>query len=109
VQGHEVQLIENGVYQLAMVSLNDWGKLETLDTNGLNPVQPASTLLNAGATLHAGQPTLLATLLRWKKSGTQWTDAELSPVRQLMPAASGATVVLADGTHHGGEIRGIGS
>jgi hypothetical protein len=53
----------------------------------------------AGATLPAGQPTLLAPLLLWKKSGTQWTDAELSPVRQLMPTATGATVVLADGTH----------
>jgi hypothetical protein len=98
VQGHEVQIIDNGTYQLAMVSLNDWAKLETLDTNGLNPVQPASTLLNAAATLPAGQPTLLATLLLWKKSGTQWTDAELSPVRQLTPTATGATVLLADGT-----------
>jgi len=98
VQGHEVQLIDNGTYQLAMVSLNDWGKLETLDTNGLNPVQPTSTLLNAAATLPAGQPTLLATLLLWKKSGTKWTDAELSPVRQLTPTATGATLLLADGT-----------
>lgn len=98
VQGHEVQLIDNGTYQLAMVSLNDWAKLETLDTNGLNPVKPASTLLNAVATLPAGQPTLLATLLLWKKSGTQWTDAELLPVRQLTPTATGATVLLADGT-----------
>ena len=98
VQGHEVQIIDNGTYQLAMVSLNDWARLETLDTNGLNPVQPASTLLNAAATLPAGQPTLLATLLLWKKSGTQWTDAELSPVRQLTPTATGATVLLADGT-----------
>jgi hypothetical protein len=98
VQGHEVQIIDNGTYQLAMVSLNDWAKLETLDTNGLNPVQPASTLLNAAATLPAGQPTLLATLLLWKKSGTPWTDAELWPVRQLTPTATGATVLLADGT-----------
>jgi hypothetical protein len=52
VQGHEVQLTNNGTYQLAMITLNDWAKLKTLDTNGLNPVQP-STLLNA-ATLPAG-------------------------------------------------------
>lgn len=98
VQGHAVQLLDNGTYQLAMVSLNDWGQLETLDTQGLNPVRPASTLLNAAATLPAGQPTLLATLLLWKKSGAKWTDAELSPVRQLTPTATGATVLLADGT-----------
>jgi hypothetical protein len=41
------------------VNLNDWGKPETRDTNGFSPVQPASTLLSAAATL----PTLLATLL----------------------------------------------
>jgi len=98
VQGHDVQIIDNGNYQLAMVSLSDWAKLETLDTNGLNPVRPASTLLNAAATLPAGQPTLLATLLLWKKSGPQWTDAELLPVRQFTPTATGATVLLADGT-----------
>jgi hypothetical protein len=97
VQGHEVQIIDNGTYQLAMVNLSGWQKLETLDTNGLNPVKPASTLLNASAQLPAGQPTLLATLLLWKKSGTAWTDAELLPVRELTPTATGATLTLANG------------
>ncbi|RYY20121.1 MAG: DUF2264 domain-containing protein [Cytophagaceae bacterium] len=97
VQGHEVQTIDNGTYQLAMVSLSGWDKLETLDTNNLNPVKPASTLLNAVASRAAG-PTVYATLLLWKKSGTPWTDAELRPVRQLTSTAAGTTVVMADGS-----------
>ena len=98
VKGHEVQLIDNGTYQLALVSLSGWEKLETLDTNGLNPVKPASTILNTAAQLVPGQPTLYATLMLWKKSGAKWTDAELMPVRQFAPAATGATITLADGT-----------
>ncbi|QKG56309.1 DUF2264 domain-containing protein [Hymenobacter sp. BRD128] len=100
VQGHEVRIIDNGTYQLAMVSLAGWDKLETLDTNGLNPVKPASTLLNAAATFVPGasQPVYYGTLLLWKKSGTPWTDAELLPVRQLAPAAGHLTATMADGS-----------
>ena len=100
LKGHEVQLIDNGTYQLALVNLSGWDKLETLDTNNLNPVKPASTLLNAVATFAPapGHPAVYATLLLWKKSGEKWTDAELLPVKQLAPAANGSVVVtMADG------------
>jgi hypothetical protein len=96
IKGHEVQLIDNGTYQLAMVNLSGWDKLETLDTNGLNPVKSASTILNAAA-LHGG-PVVYATLLLWKKSGTPWTDAELLPVQKLVSTKVGATITLADGS-----------
>ena len=98
VQGHEVHLLDNGTYQLAMVNLSGWDQLETLDTQGLHPQRPASTLLNASAPLRANVPTVYATLLLWKKSGAPWTDAELSPVRRLTSTATGTTVELADGT-----------
>jgi hypothetical protein len=97
IGGHEVQLIDNGTYQLALVNLSGWDKLETLDTNGLNPVKPGSTLLNTSAQMAPGAK-LYATLMLWKKSGQKWTKEELMPVRQLTPAATGATVLLADGT-----------
>lgn len=98
VKGHEVQLIDNGTYQLALLNLSGWDKLETLDTKGLNPVKPASTLLNASAVLGAGGHTVYATLLLWKKSGTPWTDAELLPVKQLTSTAAGTTISMADGS-----------
>jgi hypothetical protein len=99
IKGHEVQLIDNGTYQLAMVNLSGWEKLETLDTKDLSPVKPTSTILNASASFApaTGQPAVYATLLLWKKSGEKWTDAELLPVKQLRSAADGSvTVQLAD-------------
>ncbi|RZK61330.1 MAG: DUF2264 domain-containing protein [Hymenobacter sp.] len=100
VKGHDVQLLDNGTYQLALVNLSGWEKLETLNTNGLNPVKPASTVLNAAASFGpaAGAPRVYATLLLWKKSGAKWTDAELLPVRRLTPAPDGSVAVeLTDG------------
>jgi hypothetical protein len=88
VQGHEVQLIDNGTYQLALVSLSGWDKLETLTTTGLNPVKPESAIINVSSQFLPGQPALLATLMLWKKSGEAWTDAELVPVKKIKPAAN---------------------
>ncbi len=100
VKGYDVQLIDNGTYQLALVNLSGWDKLETLDTNGLNPVKPASAILNAVANFAppTGPPKVYATLMLWKKSGAKWTDAELLPVQQVAASATGATVTLADGS-----------
>ena len=100
VKGHEVQLIDNGTYQLALVNLSGWEKVETLDTNGLNPVKPTSAILNAVANLTppTGQPKVYATLMLWKKSGEKWPDAELLPVQQVAANDTGATVTLADGS-----------
>jgi hypothetical protein len=93
-----VHLLDNGTYQLALVSLSGFDQVEAVDATGLHPAAKASTVLNAlGSTAPAAQPTLYATLLLWKKSGTTFTDAELLPVRQVRPTAGGATVVLATG------------
>jgi hypothetical protein len=98
VKGHVVHLLDNGTYQLALVSLSGFDQVEAVDATGLHPAAKASTVLNAlGSTAPAAQPTLYATLLLWKKSGTTFTDAELLPVRQVRPTAGGATVVLATG------------
>ncbi len=98
VQGHEVRLLDNGTYQLALVPLAGWDHTEAVDATDLNPVKPSSTVLDA---VSSTAPTnkLFATLLLWKKSGEKWTDAELVPVRQLAPAADGSVAVtLADGS-----------
>ena len=92
VRGHEVQLIDNGTYQLVMSTLGGWNALETLTTTGLNPVKPASALLNAVGQVAAGQPTVYATLMLWKKSGEKWTDDELLPVQKIQPAGPSGTV-----------------
>ena len=96
-----MRLLDNGTYQLALVALSGWDKLEVLDTKGLNPVKPASAILNAAATLApaTGSAAPYATLMLWKKSGTAWTDAELLPVRKLTTAADGSvSVTFTDGS-----------
>lgn len=97
VQGREVHLLDNGTYQLALVPLSGWDRVEAVDATGLNPVKTTSTVLDAvGTTAPTPRPTVYATLLLWKKSGTPWTDAELLP-QQLTTTAAGTTVILADG------------
>jgi hypothetical protein len=100
VKGHEVRIIDNGTYQLALVSLSGLDQVEAVDASGLHPAAKTSTVLNAlGTTAPAAQPKLYATLLLWKKSGAAFTDTELLPVQQVLPTAGGATVVLANGIH----------
>jgi len=99
VKGHDVQLLDNGTYQLALVPLGGWDKVEAVEATGLHPAAKTSTVLNAlGTTAPAAQPRLYATLLLWKKAGVPFTDAELLPVRQVRPTAGGATVTMADGS-----------
>jgi hypothetical protein len=98
VKGHEAHLLDNGTYQLALVSLSGFDQVEAVDATGLHPAAKASTVLNAlGTTAPAAQPKVYATLLLWKKAGTPFTDAELLPVQQVLPTAGGATVMLANG------------
>ncbi|MDB5271441.1 MAG: hypothetical protein JWP58_4481 [Hymenobacter sp.] len=94
VGGYEAQLIDNGTYQLALIPLSGWTKTETLTTTGLNPVKPESAVINVSAQFAPAQPTLYATLMLWKKSGETWTDAELMPVKKLLPTTQNGSVVV---------------
>ena len=96
VKGHAINIIDNGTYQLALVPLAGWERVEAVDATGLHPVKERSTVLDAvGSTAPATR--LYATLLLWKKSGAAFTDAELLPVRRVAEASGGITVEMADG------------
>lgn len=94
-----MHLLNNGPYQLALVPLSGWDKVEAVDATGLNPVKTTSTVLDAvGTTAPTPRPTRYAALLLWKKSSPPWTDAELLPVQKVAAGADGsATVSFADG------------
>ena len=94
VKGHEVRIIDNGTYQLALVPLSGWQTAETSDTNGLHPVKPASTILNVAASFQPSQPALYATLMLWKKSGETWTTQELLPVKKMRYTAATNSVLV---------------
>ena len=84
VKGHKVQIIDNGVYQLAMVIINAWEDIYTADARGIHPEAVESSVINLRANTKANIdiPELYITVLLWKKSGERWTDQELVPVRK---------------------------
>lgn len=85
VKGCQVRIIDNGAYQLALVTLENWGNMETLTTKDLHPVSSDSKLLEIADRYvpNATGPKLCATLMLWKKSGSKWTKSELMPIQKL--------------------------
>lgn len=96
VNGHEVQIIDNGIYQLAMIPLQGWNSMTTLDTTGLHPASHQSAVINVAHkhTASSNKPVIYATLMLWKKSGEQWTDEELLPVKHITRAKKDGLIVV---------------
>lgn len=96
VKGHDVQIIDNGVYQLAMVPLLGWENMTTLSTRGLHPVSDESAVINLSHKLAGSkeQPAIYATLMLWKKSGEKWTDEELLPVKGISRSQKDNSIVV---------------
>ncbi|WP_198411343.1 DUF2264 domain-containing protein [Marinimicrobium alkaliphilum] len=96
VNGYEVQIIDNGVYQLAMVPLRGWQDMDTLDTTGLHPASDQSAVINVSHTLSENSrlPVIYATLMLWKESGEPWTDDELMPVARIDRSSEENNIVV---------------
>lgn len=97
IKGYTVTIINNGVYQLAMVPLMGWKNVAVVKAKGLHPVSAKSAVLNAsGSWAVAQQPSqsLYVTLLLWKKAGEVWTDKELMPVAAMKVAPEGGRVTI---------------
>lgn len=79
VDGKEIHIIDNGKYQLAMIPLKGWSKIETVRSKGLNPVAENSAVLNAVDHFDPAQGATkqYITLLLWKKSGEKWDADDL--------------------------------
>ncbi|MEI8087495.1 MAG: DUF2264 domain-containing protein [Paludibacter sp.] len=84
INGFEVKIIDNGVYQLAMINLKGWTKLQFLQTKGLHPVAKESEVLNVHDQFYPNQKEKeYITLMMWKKSGEIWNNDELLPVKSI--------------------------
>jgi hypothetical protein len=85
VKGYNVQIINNGVYQLAMITLSGWDKMQTINTKGVNPVSNESAVINVSDKFSPSpsQPEIYATLMLWKKAGEKWADDELVPLKNI--------------------------
>lgn len=101
VNNHEVHIIDNGEYQLAMVALQGWDKTETLDTRGLHPASEKSAVINVAHQVHeqSTRPVTYATLMLWKKSGSPWTNKELTPIKSIKDEATHIDVTFNDKTN----------
>ncbi|WP_026714371.1 DUF2264 domain-containing protein [Flavobacterium daejeonense] len=100
IKGHEVTIIDNGKYQLAMVSLLGWEKSEVVKAQGLHPESNESSVINlvANAIPNDKVSTIYATLMLWKKSGEKWSKKELLPVKSIETNYSGVVIKFTDGT-----------
>jgi hypothetical protein len=95
VKGHEVQIIDNGVYQLAMIPVRGWDAMKTIDTKGVHPISKESAVINVWDNFTPGskQPVIYATLMLWKKSGEKWSNDELAPVKSIKPISDNEVIV----------------
>jgi hypothetical protein len=84
INGCDVQIISNGVYQVAMLSLSGWQQMTTVDTKSVHPQTMYSSVINTSSSFVPGQSvTTYATLMLWKKAGEKWTSKELMPVKKI--------------------------
>jgi hypothetical protein len=95
INGHAIRIIDNGVYQLALIPVEGWRKIETVTADSLHPMSQRSTVLNLADNFQpAAKPKLYATLMLWKKSGEKWSRAELLPLKKLHYLPDTKTVEL---------------
>ena len=85
VKNHEVTIIDNGKYQLAMIPLLGWDKSEVVQAKDLHPEANESSVINVVTNFvpKNEQSNVYATLMLWKKSGEKWSSQELVPVKEL--------------------------
>lgn len=98
IQGHDVLITDNGVYQLAMVNYAGWESLDAISTSGVHPESSQSVVMNA-----TGKTTATAryyvTLLLWKRSGEKWRNKELVPVKKLQVYDGAKKIILYTGSN----------
>ena len=101
VKGYQVRIINNGVYQLAMVSFEGWKSMEFVHAKGLHPESEMSEVINVVDKFSSGKTTgkIYSTLMLWKKAGEKWTNDELVPVKKIQydAAKNNATILFSNG------------
>ncbi|OMP30165.1 DUF2264 domain-containing protein [Mangrovimonas sp. DI 80] len=97
IDDHEVFIMDNGAYQLAMVILSGWDNLEFVETTGLHPVSRESCVLNAISQYTPKEDIVFATLMLWKASGDSWSKEDLVPVKSLKLKNDKVIIKMKDG------------
>jgi hypothetical protein len=95
VKGKDVVIIDNGIYQLAMINYDGWDSLYDVATKQVHPQSEYSKVINVFGKLDAGgkQQTYI-TLMLWKKSGENWKDDELVPITKIIKTDNSIKIFL---------------
>lgn len=95
VQGHAVEIIDNGQYQLATVMVEGWQGIKTYNTQAVHSQAKNSAVTNVldDFTTSNGHK-LYITLMLWKRSGKAWTDDELIPIKILSKQNNNRQIVI---------------
>ncbi|MGQ7944295.1 hypothetical protein [Flavobacterium sp. WC2509] len=69
MKGYDVCIIDNGNYQLAMITLKGWKSIKAIDVKDINPVSKNNTVINVDDFVipNQSQDSFYATLMLWKK------------------------------------------
>lgn len=84
IKGQTIQIISNGVYQLAMIPIKGWKNMKAVDTEGVHPESKRSSVINVSDSfLPNRENPFYITLMLWKKAGEKWSNKELLPVTKI--------------------------
>jgi len=85
-------ILNNGEYQLAMISLEGWKETKFVDAQNLHPVSPKSSVIVAEDTLEGEK--IFITLQLWKQGTKAFSQDELTPVKKIEIANDKTTVKI---------------
>lgn len=94
VKGKDVVIVDNGVYQLAMVNWMGWKKMYDVSTELVHPESRYSRVINTAANVDGDTQHTFITLMLWKRSGERWSDEELLPLKKTEVHGSAITIQL---------------
>ncbi len=103
IKGYTATIMDNGVYQLAMIPMKGWSSAEVVNTTGMHPESEKSSIINAMGTYHKGdKPEVFVSLMLWKKSGEKWSKSDLMPIKKITVGdkVEKVTVEMANGDSH---------
>ncbi len=99
IKGKEVRIIDNGIYQLALIPVKGWGTIETIRSVNMHPETEESAVINVSESYDPkNNNKVYVTAMLWKKSGETFTDKELNIVRKLKVKRDKVFVYMEDGT-----------
>lgn len=100
IKGHQIKIINNGKYQLAMIPVLGWDTTEIINSVGLHPESNESTVLNVTTNYipNKDKTQYHITLMLWKNAGEKFTKKELYPIKDLKFTTNKVIVFFKDGS-----------